>query len=138
MSRRKKGESPSQYRRRRTEDDGRFPGQGIVEGLLGVGAVLVGVSAAVAEAEQSSQRRQLARELELEREQSKKRVIEQMASNFPSSSFETRETIKTRHLVQRLAEVNRKLDRLADQIWSLEKDYLEEEKAKLEDALGIG
>lgn len=130
MSRKHK-ESPASYRARKEQEnawDGFWEGFG---GVLGAVATGLAASAKVAEL---SERSALRRELEQEEELAKVRVIERMAANFPSGGFETRETMKTRYLVERLNDLNKQL---AKETSYFKKSMLQEEKERLEEELGI-
>jgi hypothetical protein len=111
----------------------RFPGQGLLEGAGILAATLMGIGAAAAEADHRSERRRLHEELEREERRAKEKVIERMASNFPST-FETRETLTTRYLVEELNRVNQQLR--TETSW-VRKSMLEERRNELEDKLGL-
>lgn len=136
MPRRKKGESPSEFRSRRNREAYESPLEGFFEGLgVVIDAIGVGLATA-AEAEERSERRRIQENLRQEEQRAKDRVISQMAGNFPSSSmFDTRENIETRYIVQRLDEINKRLR--DSNLRFMEKTYLQEEKRKLENKLGL-
>lgn len=131
---RKHRESPAAYRQRKAQQQDESAWDGFWEGVGGVlGAVAVGL-AATAKVHEESERATIRRELEREEELAKVRVIERMASNFPQSGFETRETMKTRYLVERLNELNKQI---AKETSYFKKAMLQDEKERLEEELGI-
>jgi hypothetical protein len=138
-TRRKKGESPRSYAARKaagskkvSADDGRFPGQGVLEAVLtGLAFIPAVAITAVAAEEAEYQRSKRDAERELDRiERERQRLIERLGRN---TVREERELGKVQYVTRRLAEINEELRK--EGLYSTRRYILNMEKERLEDEL---